>query len=154
MAELTFRLLDESGVRLYQTWFEDVELSRRIEAPTPQWVDYVTSTPGIYAWIVYDGDSAVGQVALDTDSDLKGYFSLVVKPALRNQGYGKRILRAFLQQPEVTQLKELEATIEPDNGAALRCCQHVGFVQVGSAPDEEGFLRFIYSPAPSFGAGQ
>jgi RimJ/RimL family protein N-acetyltransferase len=147
MADLSFRPLDESEMRMYATWFDDAELRRRIEAPTPQWFRYVTATPGIYAWLVYEADAAVGQVALDTDADQHGYFGLVVKPALRNQGYGKRILRAFLRRPEVTNLKQLEATVEPDNHAALRCCEQVGFAQIGSAPDDEGFLRFVYIPA-------
>lgn len=144
MSELTFRLLDEAEMRVYNTWFQDEELRRRIEPPTSQWFSYVTNTPGVHAWMVYAGEIAVGQVSLDTDADQHGYFSLAVNPPLRNQGYGKRILRAFLKRPEVTRLKRIEVTIEPDNFASLRCFQQAGFVRLSSEPDEEGFLHFNY----------
>lgn len=147
MSELIFHRLDESDMRLFSTWFEDAELRRRIEPPTPRWFAYVSSTPGIYAWMVYDGSIAVGQLQLDTYSDKTGSFALVINAPLRRQGYGKKVLRAFLERPEVKALNRLEATIEPDNAAAVQCCQQVGFRPVSAEPDEEGFLHFIVNPA-------
>ncbi len=149
MAELSFRPLDESEMRMYATWFDDAELRRRIEAPTPQWFTYVTTIPGNYAWMVYDGETAVGHMQFGTSPDHEGYFDIVVNPALRNQGYCKKILRAFLERPELTGLDRVRATIEPDNLASLRCLQQAGFVQVSPEPDEEGFLHFTYDLAPS-----
>ncbi len=149
MAGLTFRPLDEAGMRLYASWFDDAELKRRIEAPTPRWFEYVTTTPGSYAWLVYDGEHAIGSVQMDTDAERKGWFGLVVKPTLRRRGYGTRILQAFLRRPEVTALRQLEAEVELDNLAALRCCQRVGFVQTDAGPDDDGFLHLTYELTPT-----
>jgi RimJ/RimL family protein N-acetyltransferase len=149
MSELTFHVVDDSGLREYQTWFQDAELRRRIEPPTMLWFNYVTQTPGCYAWMVYQGNLALGQLQLNTYPNNTGSVGLVVNPKLRNQGYGKRILQAFLKRPEVMRLNQLEVTIEPDNLASIRCFQKVGFVQASSEPDQEGFLHFTYHSTSS-----
>ena len=150
MSELTFCLLDESGLRMYHTWFQDTELRRRIEPPTLQWFNYVSNTLGIYSWILYDGNTPVGQLQLDTYANNTGNVGLVVNPKLRNQGYGKKILKALLLRSEVTRLDQLEVTIEPDNLASLRCFQQTGFIQASVEPDNEGFLHLIYKPIDSY----
>jgi RimJ/RimL family protein N-acetyltransferase len=149
MAELTFHQLDQSGLELYRAWFQDEELRRRIEPPTPRWFSYVCSTPGVTAWIVYEGSLPVGQLQLDTYDDGTGTFGIAVNPRLRNQGYGKRILKAFLMRPEVTRLTLLKAAVEPDNLASVRCLQHAGFIQDSAGPDHEGFLQYTYQPGRS-----
>jgi RimJ/RimL family protein N-acetyltransferase len=96
--------------------------------------------------MVYEGSTAIGQLQLDSYANGTGSACLCVNPQLHNQGYGKSILRAFLQRPEVTRLRQLEVTIEPDNIASQRCFLHAGFIQVSEVPDDEGFLHFIYHP--------
>ena len=145
MSNLVFTPIDEQGLLIYQTWFNDAELSRRIEPPTRGWFDYVRYEPGYFAWMIYEDGIAVGQLQLDTYSNRTGSMALVVKPELRNRGYGTRILRAFLERAEVRQLNRIEATIEPDNIPALHCAKSVGFVQQSPEPDDEGFLDFVYN---------
>ncbi|MBE2193770.1 MAG: GNAT family N-acetyltransferase [Anaerolinea sp.] len=143
MPEFTFRVLDESELRLYQAWFSDSELSRRIEPPTAQWYNYVRSTPGYEVWMVYDGTAAVGVVSLEANpDDHTAWVLVVVNPAVRRQGYGHKLLQALIQRPEATHLNLLKATVEPDNLASLRCLQKAGFIQEPPEPDDEGFLHF------------
>lgn len=149
MSELTFRILDEVELPQLNTWYQDAELRHRIQPPTPLWFNYVTQTPGCYAWMVYDDHVAIGQIQLDTYANNTGSMSLAVNPKLRNQGHGKRILRSFLQRPEVTKLYRLEIGIQSDNIASLQCFRKSGFTQVSSEPDEQGFLHFIYNCASS-----
>jgi RimJ/RimL family protein N-acetyltransferase len=144
MSPLEFRLIDEEGLSEYESWFTDAELRRRIERPTALWFDYVRQTPGCFGWLIYEDGIVVGQVQLDSYADQTATLGLVVKPQLRGQGYGKRILRALLEREEVAQLLRLEATIEPDNTASLRCFESAGFRQQGTEPDAEGFLHFAY----------
>lgn len=126
MSELIFHRLDKAEMCLLSTWFEDVELRRRIQPPATEGFTYVSQTPGLYAWLVYDGSIAVGQLQLDTYSDDTGSLALVINPPLRHQGYGQRVLRAFLARPEVKSLQQLKATIAPDNAAALQCLNRWG----------------------------
>src|SRR5512143_3616055 len=99
MIDLTFSLLDETGFSTLRSWFSDPELQRRFEYPTCTWFDYVTGESNIRAWIIQEDNLPVGHLQLDIDLDQMGYIGFYVKPELRNQGYGKRILRAFLARP-------------------------------------------------------
>jgi len=82
MYELAFYPLHTDRYRLYTTWFRDPELARRIETPTRQWLHYVTTTPGVYAWLIYPAMRPVGQMQLDTTPQDRGSIALAVNPAL------------------------------------------------------------------------
>ncbi len=144
MHDLTFRPLDTGGYRLYTTWFHDPELARRIAPPTPQWLHYVTTTPGVYAWLIYHAAAAVGQMQLDTTPEGTGSIGLMVNPSLRRQGYGTAMLRATLTRPETAGLQQINATVEPDNMASRFCLAAAGFVLLRDSPDD-GFLHYIYA---------
>lgn len=144
MTNLTFIPLDEAGFVMLRTWFSDLELQRRFEYPTRLWFDYVCNEPNVYAWLIQDGDVPIGQFQLDIGTERMGHVGFYVNPELRNQGYGKRILNAFLHRPEVSSLNKIVAEAEVDNVASHRCLQVAGFIQERSEPDEDGFVSFIY----------
>jgi RimJ/RimL family protein N-acetyltransferase len=145
MPDLIFVPIDEPGIRLLQSWFEDEELQQRYDRPTDTWLEYVHNEPGVYAWTIHEDGVPVGHLQLDIEGEDTGYVGLVVKPELRNRGYCKRILRALLDRPEILQLNRIVGTAEADNVASHRCVKAVGFVQQGNEPDEDGFLVFVYS---------
>ena len=151
MPELLFVPLDEPGFSILTSWFADPELRRRFEFPTRVWFDYVRSEPNVYGWIVREDGDPVGLLQLDIHPERTGYIGFYVKPELRGQGYGRRILRALLARPEITGLRQIVATTEPDNLASQRCLLAVNFSQDGTAPDQDGFLRFVNSPAQTGG---
>lgn len=144
MSALAFVPIDEPGVQLLQSWFADDELQRRYDRPTDRWLEYVRSKPGVYAWLIYEAGVPVGHLQLDTEAEGTGYVGLVVRPDLRKHGYGKRILRALLDRPEVLPLHRIIGIAEADNVASHRCVKAVGFMQQGSQSDAEGFLTFVY----------
>jgi len=144
MTDLSFVPIDEPGLRVLETWFDDPELQRRYSRPDQTWFDYVCNEPGVHAWMICESGAPVGHLQLDTDIEATGYIGLVVKPELRNRGYGKRVLRAFLERPEAGRLDRIVGCAEVDNVASHRCVEAVGFVQQGAEPDEEGFLSFVY----------
>jgi RimJ/RimL family protein N-acetyltransferase len=139
---LQFTPLDEAGLRTIRAWFDDAELCARLERPTRVWFVYVTREPNVHAWLVHEGNLPVGHLQLDIGSNGVVTVGFFVNPALRGQGYGKRILRALLVRPEVAPLSRIEATAEADNLASQRCLQAISFVQEGAEPDEEGFFHF------------
>jgi len=145
--------VDEETLPTLETWFEDPELRRRLGGTLPlrRWFSYVDSQPGRFAWMAYEEGKSVGMVDLEAEPDGTGWVAHLVKPELRGRGYGRRILEAMLAQPEVSRLKVIKGGIEPDNVAALRCCQAVGFVLEGDEPDEEGFLTVSCRPATEHG---
>jgi RimJ/RimL family protein N-acetyltransferase len=145
MPELTFHPLDTAGYHFYSTWFRDPELARRIEPPTQEWLHYVTTMPGVYAWLIYHAMTPVGQVQLDTTPEHRGTIAFAVNPALRQRGYGTAILRALLTRPEAARLHQIDAAVEPDNTASRRCLVMAGFVLLSDCPDDDGFLHYIYA---------
>ena len=145
MADLLFKSLDEAGFSTLRSWFNDPELQRRFEYPTRIWFNYVCNEPKVYAWLIQEDTLPVGQLQLDIETDQIGYLGFYVKPELRNQGFGQRILRTFLAKSVVSSLKRIVATAEADNLASHYRLKAVGFIQDESKPDEDGFLRFVYT---------
>lgn len=146
MPELVFVPLDEPGFSVLTSWFADQELRRRIEVPTRVWFDYIRGQPDVYGLVVREDGDPVGQLQLDIHPERTGYIGFYVNPELRGQGYGRRILRAFLARPEAAGLRQIIATVEMDNLASQRCLLASNFILDGAGPDEEGFLHFVYSP--------
>ena len=145
MTDLVFTPLDEVGLSTLRSWFSDPELRHRFEYPTDTWFDYVSNRPNVRAWMIREDDLPVGQFQLDIETDQTGYIGFYVKPELRNQGYGKWMLRNFLARPEVGSLDRIVATADVDNLASQHCLVGAGFTLERGEPDEEGFLHYVYN---------
>lgn len=90
-------------------------------------------------------DRIIGYVDFEVHpNENLAWMGLAVKPELRGQGLGTRILKEFLLSPIAKQYPEIWAGIEPDNQASLRCFQDVGFTSKMTQPDEEGILDYVY----------
>ncbi len=144
MEHLEFKPFTESHLSIYESWFVDSELSRRIEKPTRRWLNYILSDPRARSWVVFKDEELVGVVQVDEETNGYGSVCVVVKPPVRNQGYGRSILKWVLGNPELGYLVRFEGYVEPDNIAAQKCCEAAGFHLGYSDPDEEGFLKFVY----------
>ncbi len=145
MTDLAFIAIDESEMRTLESWFDDAELRRRYCRPSREWFDYVRNEPAVHAWMIHENEMPVGHFQLETISDGTGGIGLVVKPDLRNRGYGKRILRAFLARGEARRLERIVGKAEADNEACHRCVKAVGFAQQGHEADDEGYLTFAHT---------
>ncbi|MEM8486577.1 MAG: GNAT family N-acetyltransferase [Bacteroidota bacterium] len=143
MISLTFKAMDESGIPVLDRWFDHSTLFSRLEPPTLQWLTYVRSTPGVFAWMVYDDSETIGHVQVDTEINGLGSVALVVNPAVQNKGYGRAILGALFERPELVTIKGLEGYVEQDNLPAQQCCLAAGFRATAHVPDKDGFLRYV-----------
>lgn len=142
MHPLTFKKITQTEFAVLQAWFHDEELRLRVNGPTTQeWFDYVSETSNVYVWMISELDRHVGVVQVDIVEDI-GYLSFFVNPALRNQGYGKKILQTVDALPELTSCKKLTGGIEEDNIASRRCVEACGYRNLGPDPDEDGMLLY------------
>ncbi|GCE09723.1 GNAT family N-acetyltransferase [Dictyobacter aurantiacus] len=144
MPDLIFSPLDAEEYSRYQDWFHDPELSRRINYPDTVWFNYITTSPHVYTWMIYADVGPLGVIQFEKDHG-RACFSIAVNPRLRGQGYGKLMMRAFLNRPEVQEVACLHAGVEYDNQPSMRCLQAVGFTMLNPVPDEHGFIEFIYT---------
>jgi RimJ/RimL family protein N-acetyltransferase len=142
---LTFRIMGEQELAELRAWFNDPELNRRISYPTDEWFAYVTDTPNVFAWTVFDADTAVGMSQVDLADDSRAYFDFAVKPDLRGHGYGRYILSQLVDQPELSAVTMLLGYVEPDNLASRRCLSSAGYHNPNETPDADGLIEFIYT---------
>ena len=144
MESLDFVPFSASHFQNYESWFADDELSSRIEKPTKKWLQYIQSDPRARAWAVFHDEALVGSVQVDEGTNGFGSVCVVVKPSIRNNGYGRSILREVLIRQELAHLLGFEGYVEPDNIPVQRCCEASGFHLSRLEPDEEGLLKYIY----------
>jgi RimJ/RimL family protein N-acetyltransferase len=143
---LTFRPFVESDFERVKSWADAPEIRRWIEYPTPLWFHYITNTPNVYGWIVYDGDQAVGYVQMDVIEEGRvGCPMIIVRADLHGHGYGTQMLRDLLLRPEVSRLERVEAEVEIGNVASERAALAAGFQRANEAPPTDGFIKFVYS---------
>jgi RimJ/RimL family protein N-acetyltransferase len=129
---------------IYQTWFNDAELSRRISI-TPQWFDYVTQTPGESAWMIFRDKTPVAVIQFGEQP--RPAMSLAVNPLLRSQGWCVQVIWLALEQPELQRFDAIYGYIEPDNVPSLRCVERAGFVRTSDEPDEDGLFEVVFNRA-------
>ena len=148
MQNLTFVRFAAEHLPLYIGWYDDAETQRWMALPDERWFKYVTTSPGNFAWMVYEGETAIGQAQVGwyEEDASQASLAIVTAPGYRRQGYGSRLLRALLGQPELADVARFHAFVEPDNHASLRLVENVGFQLASAQPDEEGFLKYTYTP--------
>ncbi|MBP1872278.1 RimJ/RimL family protein N-acetyltransferase [Ensifer adhaerens] len=144
-SEITFRLLTGADLETYRSWFADAELAGFIDYPTDDWFAHVTGSDNAQCWAVVAPDGVMlAEIQVDRDEVGVGHIELAVRPDLRGNGYGKRILFAFLRGPGGI-FAELHAHIEISNVASLACFQRCDFVEAAEQDDDE-FRLLLWRP--------
>lgn len=141
MNEISFRPFHSDDLAAYAAWFDDAEVARRVDFPSTDWVAYVMD-PANPARLVVATHAASPLAVLQYDEQDDGGISLliVVDPARRGQGLGKRVLTAFLVHVGGC-YTHVDGHIEDDNFASIACVESCGFVRQAEAA-EDGFLLY------------
>lgn len=146
MSDLLFRPLAESDLAELSRWHQDPELANRYggsDWPKKVW-EIMRKDSNRQCSIVSRDDEPIGYVDIELHPDEHlMWIGIAVKPELRKQGIGKKILETFLSTPIVQQYREVWAGIEHDNVASRRCFESVGFTAKNSEPDEEGIIDYV-----------
>jgi len=145
MDSIVFAPLIEKDIALLHSWHQDSELSNRIggkDWPKKLW-EILSTDLNRKCWTASMGGEIIGYVDFEIHPDENiAWIGLAVKPELRKQGFGKRILEEFLKLPFVRKYKEIKAGIEPDNVASMKCFVSVGFE--AEKLDGEGIMDYSY----------
>jgi RimJ/RimL family protein N-acetyltransferase len=180
MADVVLRRFDADALPLVAPWFDHREVVRRLgdRGWAAHRLELMRTSPGTElrgrrvvaraVWIGWDGATPVGLVdaevydraepdagAPDRASGPAVALALVVDPALWGRGYGRAILRALVERPELAAVRVFEATAEPDNPASIRCLAAAGFARTADELDEDGMVGFeLRVPATGDAAGR
>ena len=97
-------------------------------------------------WVIYD-HVPIGFIDVERYDDGRAGCAIVVAPALRGRDFGRAILGAVWERPELADVEELIGGVEPENLASRRCLAAAGF-RLASDPDEEGMLNVARTRPP------
>lgn len=75
-------------------------------------------------------------------------FAYVVDPACWRQGFGRAVLRAAVQHPDVADVRVFADAIDADNEASRRCAVSAGFLPDVDQPDWEDKTYVLRRPPP------
>ena len=103
-----------------------IEIFQRNEAAERSHIESILNEDGNDAFIVYDGNHAVGLCNRVLEDDSAGLFSLGVRPSLRYLGYGKRLLASMLRQ-SLQERPKVTLEVDSHNPPALNLYLHNGF---------------------------
>ncbi len=139
----TFTPVDKSELFLLESWFQNPEIKRKLDGMLPlnKWLNWVRTSDEQRAYIVYEENTPVGLVHLETYSNATASISFLVNPNKWSRGYGRRILSTLKFNHEIADIKAIEAYIEVDNLRSIKCFKAAGFIEQTSEVTEEGFIH-------------
>jgi len=142
MSDLTYeRLLNENdpAVPCLKKIFELPEISKYISIGE-NYFRYVTDTPDVYFYKIYDHDRLIGSIHLEKQGETL-FMDILVFPEFQGVGVGKTVLKDI--QTDIFQLdyKKIEIAIDESNIASLSLFENAGFIR--SSKDDE-LISFIY----------
>ncbi|MDI1291039.1 MAG: GNAT family N-acetyltransferase [bacterium] len=94
-------------------------------------------------WVLDIDGVAGGTVRIDEDSASSAFASIVVDPALRGRGYGRRLLAFLDAQARTLGVVELRALIHPENVASQVLFTVAGYHE--EPADPAGFSTYVRS---------
>ena len=98
--------------------------------------------PDVNPYVLCEGKKPIGygEVWIDEPEQEVELARIIVSPARRGYGVGRRLVRLLLQRAASSRLPDAFVRVVPENGVALACYRSAGFSPV-SAPEREEFNR-------------
>ena len=94
-------------------------------------------------WVRWDGSDPERPVLSHAEPGPSMSAAYVVAPARWRQGYGVAMLRAWLAEQAVADVRVLHLGIDADNPASSHCARRAGFVRDPPEPDWEGTVHHL-----------
>ncbi len=115
--------------------------------PEQSFEDWVEEVPQTVLWLVKDGEYyGTLNIRQRLNWHLErwgGNISFLIRPSLRGQGFGKKILQKGIPVANALGLDRALLTVRPDNLAAIRIIEFCGGVQTDSTPQTKRFPEML-----------
>lgn len=101
-------------------------------------------------WVLSDGDTVLGSVALKRDGDTAELKRMYLQPELRGQGFGRELLCVAMEYAKKAGVKKLVLDTAGHQESAQRLYESAGFQKVRERTSESGKWTTIYYSLMSF----
>ena len=135
-------------------WGECINLptsdAHRFVAPNVYSIAEAQFYPKATAYCVYAGEQMVGFTMYGLDEDDKSMLyvdRLMIAEPFRGQGYGTAVLRKILEEAMTRGVARVGLSTSPENAAAIRVYERVGFRATGQQDDGEDVYHYVILPA-------
>lgn len=151
MMELKFREFRRTDFSEYLSWFQDSELNKYLGPmhDNDEWLQEVLSEqPGSIDYSVLVGDTLVAVVGLYLPKADYPHFvlsNLAVKPLLRGQTIGKKVIEELIKRHSLLSGQSWLAFVDKENGSAWRLFTKCGWERVANVvtPNEMYLFEYI-----------
>ncbi|MGB3798898.1 MAG: GNAT family N-acetyltransferase [Lewinella sp.] len=144
---LEFRPFRKEDFIEYKSWYAEKQLDRWLGPMDAKWLEYVMNDTDGREFAILREDMLIAVVGIDLPQRGEEYSAITdmaVRPELRNQGLGGRVLSRLLQEVPLSKGEYWACYVEPDNAGARRFFTRQGWQAFS---EEEGMVRFEYRPA-------
>ena len=101
---------------------------------------YVTSTPNVYFYKVYDREKLVGSIHLEKNEEIL-YMDILVFPEFQRMGYATEMVEDIKQDILGLSYKKIEISIDESNIASIKLFENAGFIFVSK---EDELMNFVF----------
>lgn len=94
---------------------------------------------GVHPCVLHDGETLIGygELWVDEPEQEVELARIIVNPANRGRGAGKRLVALLLERASLTGLPDAFVRVVPENGAAIACYRGAGFSPVSDTERDE-----------------
>ena len=144
---MIFTKIKKEHQSILQEWLEDNATKEHLGGmlPLDKFVNYITSASDRLTYFAFENEVPIGMVDIEFyPLEKTASLSLLINPNFRKKGLGTFLLKTTLQLDCFKNHTRLDAFIDPDNIASIKCFQKAGFQKINDEPDEDGMFCFSY----------
>ena len=142
MNELTYtRILteDDSNIPHLLQIYQQPNVSQFISI-SDSYFHYVTNTPNVYFYKVYEKEKLIGAIHLEKNENLL-YMDILIFPEFQKMGFATRIIKDIQNDIFGLNYGRIEISIDESNIASLKLFENAGFTFVSK---EAELLNYVY----------
>lgn len=101
---------------------------------------YVTKTPGVYFYKVFNKDEMIGAIHLELNENLL-YMDILIFPKFQRKGFATKVIEDIQDDIFKLYYNRIEISIDETNSASLKLFENAGFTRISK--DDE-LINLVY----------
>lgn len=157
--QLIFTKFKPQDFAEYQSWFKDPELNAHLgpmEENDP-WLDYILTNNEGVEYSIFNEHQMIAEVGiLFPNQQYPSYYitNLAIKPGLRNQGVGSKVLKALINLHPLKGGESWKTAVNANNPKARSFLEKNGWIGLSSTPDDANMYDYEFPRLNLFAQGR